>query len=384
MRRISQDSWLAIGLLVILVVLTIAVAVQNMQKPEAPPLSSFSNAPDGSRALQLWLAEVGFDTLNEPSQVFSIPEEAAFAFILKPASIIQDEEWKLIDEWVEAGGTLLLAGDGLGVSLAVRHFDFDLLSLSAALEKLAPQTALFSAPSITGTTSVSTRRYLRSDRWDYVTHLASGAQPVLVSFHQGEGRVILCASAFPFSNAGLKEPGDPELALNLLATTPRPGPVWFDEWHHGIRATSSPISGPTQWLRRTPAGQALLFVAFVALLTLVLRGRQFGRPVPLERDIIRRAPSEYITALANLSRRAGHRNAVLNQYHQRLKRRLGQRYRISPALPDQKYVSELARARPDLDPTALLNLLARLKKANVSENEMLQLAREASEWMEGT
>jgi hypothetical protein len=128
----------------------------------------------------------------------------------------------------------------------------------------------------------------------------------------------------------------------------------------------------------------LLYVAAIVFVALVLRGRRFGRPVPLPKDITRRAPLEYITAIANLGRRAGHRAAVLRQYHHWLKRGLGQRYRLNPTLPDDEYVTQLAQFNPNLDTTALRNLLARLRWGKVSESEMIQLAAETAKWLKET
>jgi hypothetical protein len=90
---------------------------------------------------------------------------------------------------------------------------------------------------------------------------------------------------------------------------------------------------------------------------------------------------EYITAIANLNRRAGHRTAVLKHYHQQIKRQLGQRYRIDPTQSDEDYVIELSQARPDLDSEALSSLLKRLQKPKVSEREMVQLAHQAAKWL---
>ena len=95
----------------------------------------------------------------------------------------------------------------------------------------------------------------------------------------------------------------------------------------------------------------------------------------------RRAPLEYITAIANLKRRAGHRAAVLSHYRHRLKRSLGRRYRLDPTLSDEEYVSQLAKLNPNLDNIALRNLLTRLRRRPGNETEMIQLAREVSTWL---
>ena len=109
-----------------------------------------------------------------------------------------------------------------------------------------------------------------------------------------------------------------------------------------------------------------------------------GVPVPLPQNLARRTSLEYITALANLSRRAGHRSEVLRQYHQSLKHHLARRYRLNPAMPDDEYVTQLANYHPDLAAADLQNLLKRLRSRHVSEGEMVKLAAETAEWLKIT
>jgi hypothetical protein len=69
-------------------------------------------------------------------------------------------------------------------------------------------------------------------------------------------------------------------------------------------------------------------------------------------------------------------------YHQQIKRKLGQRYRLDPGMDDSEYVEALAGYNRSLDKDALLNLLNRLKRKNISEAEMVHLAAEAAMWID--
>ena len=69
---------------------------------------------------------------------------------------------------------------------------------------------------------------------------------------------------------------------------------------------------------------------------------------------------------------------MLRYHYQQLKRGMGKRYRLSPALPDDEYATRLAEFNPNVDPQALRSLLARLQKRKVSESEMIQLAAEVA------
>jgi len=375
--KLSRDAWLAIGLIMVLLLVTIAAAIQQTRQQILPAYSSLSTRPDGTQALALWLEQLNYSVNRDVSTTFQPPPETGLIFMLEPFPGVTAEEWQTIDGWVEEGGILVLAGDSLGTALAMRRYRFNLSFLSTATGTLTVQTPLLNSPPA----QVNTRAVLQTSRNDFVTHLAVGSEPVLVSFEQEAGRVILSAAPYPFSNAGLKEAGNPALVLNIVSAAGQAGTVWFDEWHHGLRSMRTQIVGPGNWLRYTPAGHALLYIAVVIFAALVLWGRHFGRPLPLPRNATRRAPLEYITAIANLSRRAGHRSAVLKQYHHWLKRGLGQRYRLNPTLPDDQYVAQLSRLNPALDGAALRNLLAQLQRKNVTESEMIQLAAQVSTWL---
>lgn len=387
MIKLSRDAWLAIGLVALLVVITAGAALLTAREEDVPPpLASFSSAPDGARALQLWVEKLGYGVYDSPFRRYTIPPTMKLVFVLEPTESISEADWVVLDEWVDEGGTLIVAGNRSGASFAAQHYEFVLDY--ARTVTLTAQTPLLAAPVLTTPFSVPTRTYFTTDRTDYVSLVANESGPVIVTFPQGAGRVILSATPYLFSNAGLKEVGNGELVLNLIGLT---GGVehearwaWFDEWHHGIRPElmgGVAPGGPEAWLTQQPAGQAMLYIAAVLFFTLVLRGRRFGRPVPPESELHRRAPLEYITAMANLNRRAGLRATVLSQYHQRLKRELGQRYRLDPTLSDDAYVQALAKFNPSLETDTLRALLAKLRKRGVSESELLQAAAETAGWL---
>lgn len=390
-RRLSRDSWLAIGLILLLVLISAAAGAQQTAGQNIPPLASFSVRSDGSRALREWLDALGYTTLDTTNSYFEIPDRTKLVLILEPKTSISEVEWGALDDWIETGGVLFIVGNNVPARSAMQHFDFNMLYLLNTAKELALQTPWLAAPPLDRPISVRAEAYLNPlqskepSYAGYVTHLAAGGKAVLVSLRKGEGWVILSTATFPFSNAGLKEPGNPELLLNLLALAPSPGQAWFDEWHHGVQTSQRQVIGPVEWLRYTPGGQALLFTLGVILLALFLQGQGFGRPVqPANGNLNgkrRRGALEYVTALANLSRRAGHRRAVLEQLYFQLKRDLGRRYRIDPTLPDQEYIDILAQARPNLDTQALLRLFRQLRKPQISEKEMIQLARQASSWI---
>jgi hypothetical protein len=380
----SRDMWIALALLVVLALVTVAAGIQETQREEKAAYDSRSSQPKGALALREWLSAMGYEVLPDRLSVFAPPAKARLIFVLEPSGVSQ-EDIETLDAWVKQGNTLVVGGIRPGARMIAMHYGFSMVYADPAPGKMVFQNPLLSNPAANQAVSLQADYTLSTSRTDYVTYLGSDGRPVLVSFRSGQGRVILTSSAYLFSNQGLKETGMPEVTLNILRLAENNGPVWFDEWHHGDRAVSpDDVRGPSQWLARTPIGRSLLLVAAIVFIGLLMQGQLFGKPVPPARDLRRRAPLEYIRALANLGRRAGHRRHVLAQYYNALKRGLGKRYRLDPSLTDREYVSQLSKYNPAIDQAALFDLLLGLQKRNVSEAEMVKLAAQAAEWLKET
>ncbi len=380
MKIKSREFWWGVAIAALLILVTILSAIQQSRATVAPALASDSAQRDGALALYRWLDSIGYTLNTETGNTFNVPANTRVALVLEPSVNISAIEWSVLDRWVEKGGALILAGEQSGTGLAVRHFDVALRYLFTDTFTLTAQTPLWLAPPITAPLPIQPRTYLDLDRDDCIVHFAVDDRPVIVSFDQGKGKVILSAAAFPFSNAGLKEPGNATLILNMLNALPQ-GALWFDEWHHGKQGAGA-VDSPGKWLQTSPTGHALLFTAVVIFVALVLQGRRLGRHVPLLRQITPRAPLEYITAIANLRRRAAHRQAELRYYYQALKRHLGRPYGINPQLPDKEYVQVLQSVNPGMDAAGLLQTLTQLQRPTVSENEMQRLAQKVAQWIE--
>ncbi|MBK9924316.1 MAG: DUF4350 domain-containing protein [Anaerolineales bacterium] len=381
MKRLSRDTKLGIGILILLIAVTVFAATQKKTAQVYPRLSSISSAPNGALALKLWVEKLGYEVSDNVLTKFAPPANASIVFMLEP-SFPTEDDMKAIDKWVEAGNTLILIGEQYGMFSAADHYDFTLNYRPNAGIALKLEAPILLSPSAFTPNNVNTNFTLDSKRDDYVVEMTSQGLPVLVSFEQGRGRIILGTISDAFTNVGLKQEGNPELVLNILALAKDKGTVWFDEWHHGVQSGEE-ILGPTEFLRRTPIGRALVFIVIAIAIVFFMQGRGFGRPVPLPQEIRRRGAIEHVTGIANLSRRAAHRSVVMMNYHQQIKRKLGQRYRLDPGMDDAEYVNKLFEYNPAIDKNELLNLLKRLRRKDLNETEMVHLAGEASKWIDG-
>jgi hypothetical protein len=378
--RIPRDAWLTAALLLVVGALGAAAAAQNVEVPDAPALVSTSHQPDGASALRRWLLRLGYQVELNDGSAFDIPAETRLLLMLEPSESVEEDEWQQIARWVEQGGRLVIAGESWVALNAARSYDLNPRPLNPAAQALSPQHALFNAPPLELEAPLRAGVVYQPERQDYVSHFGLPDGPVMVSLQLGSGWILFSSTAYPFTNAGLKEPGAGALMLNLLRLDAERGTIVFDEWHHGLRTTAA--AGPASWLRETPAGQALLYAGAVLLAALALSGRAFGRPIPAGDERGRRSPLEYINAMANLSRRAGHRRATLLQYRQALKRALGRRYRLDPGLPDDRYADELLRLNSELDAAALRRLLVRLANPAPNEADLVAAAGQCADWIE--
>lgn len=376
--RLSRDAWLGIGILLALVIVTAFAAFQDTDEEQVPYVST-SSQPNGTLALKLWLNELGYKTVESSTLSFSPGVDVKIIFMIQPFVTVTPDEWKLLDQWVENGGTLIIAGRNNITNAAMQHFEFRYSYMPQITEEITPALPLLKSPILETKVRSKIDRGIDGIRTDFTPLMTANGEVVLLSFPQGKGQVILSTTPDIFTNIELKNEDTARLILNLMAFVGEKGTVMFDEWHHGLQ--SEGIVGISQWLQNTPGGRAILFAVFVVFIALILQGRSFGRYVPLKHEIKRRGPMEHVTAIANLSRKAGHRSEVARQYHNRLKRHLGQRYRLDPSMNDKEYVEILAGYNSSIDKEELLRLLKQLSRSNISEAELLKLSAEASQWM---
>lgn len=394
-KTLSTNDWLVAGLFVVFVIIGLALLVQQIiTGADAPDFSRRSDEPLGAEGLARWLETLGYEVDTTRVGPFEIPPAADAVIMLEPESV-SSGDYRAVNRWVREGGTLLLAGQGFGVSTIVTALQLGLTYDSLLPPLVWAENVLLASPPQDALAAARPQAYFAPTRHDYLTLYAAFNQPVVITLPLGQGRIIVSSTAYPFTNQGLTEQGNADLVLNLLRLIPSGATIWFDEYHHGDRVatgsangnaarpdtTTDDRTGPFNWLRYNPTGQAFLYSGLVIFLALLLGGRALGRPLRPQTNHLRRPPLAYIQAIANLNRRAGHRVGILQGYHQRLKKELGQRYRLSPALSDDEFVAQLAKYNPGLDAAALLSLLQQLQNHQASEAELIHLASEVATWL---
>ena len=390
------DWAILLGALVLLAIAAVASLGLQLSAPDGPPLGARAYGVTGSVALARWVEELGYTTRIVEGRPFRLPDEMRLLFILQPSAAYplgEDDRSELL-RWVRAGGTLVLAVQddvsypvtrrgplqfATGDPAALDAFNMTLMSgvlPRGSITTTVLSTALGGSPTA-GMLHLQSPDALDTPP-DARTLARINGRVVAATSPMGAGRVIALATAYPFTNEGLADDGNARFILDMLRSVPSGTGtvVGFDEYHHGSRQTSSIPA----WLVGQPAGQGVLLALTLLAIYVIWTGRRLGRVYVPPELRIRRQPSEYVVAMANLARVAGQHNAALAYYRDWLKQRLGRPYRIDPGLDDGQFVGELARADTGLDAARLLKLLNALRAGTRSCAEFVRLARETSEW----
>jgi len=370
-----RDAALALWLAGLMFVVVWLGARQDVEAKVSPPLSSYSSAPDGARALALWLDSLGYTVRRAEGVSLRVGRDDRLLLVLEPQQSFSTGEIKVVDSWVRAGGVLLVATSRGYADSLLEYYDVDVAAFAGVVETALPAQPVLLDPPWTQV-RVQVEHYLVTQRQDVVAHVLAQGRPVLLSFAHGVGRVFVSTAVMPFSNAGLRHAGNARLVYNLVASAGSGGRVVFDEFHHGYRQART----LSTWLKTTAQGRSLIYAGSVVFLFLIAGGRRFGRPLPSPHATTRRAPVEYIRVMASLFRRGRQHAAILRHYHDALKRGLARSYGLDPTLDDAAFVAHLALTRPDADRAALLKLLRETGKNKTNINELLTLAQEVDDW----
>lgn len=356
--------------------------------PDPAEPTTRSSETGGAEALFRWVDELGYDAQRLEYREFALADLDAALIMLNPSEEISEVQAEEILDWVDRGGTLMLADDATitfsapNALLDQLDVSFEVYTTTSTFEQpiqaVSPRQPVFTAPPVEVAQANTGRVIAAPDRPDMVTLLGTDDAAVLTGLKHGRGYIYLSAATYPFTNAGLRDPGNAALVLNLLRRVPAGGRIQFDEYHLGYfepPSTTSLVFG-------SPLGWALSYALLATVLYLILSGRRFGRPIPLQAEIARRNSAEYVTSMADLYQRGGKRDYIAQHYYTAFKRRLAKRDGIAPNTDDNAFVRELARLR-QIDEPALTALLARLHTAR-SEEALVAAVGEAQEFFRST
>lgn len=336
------DTWLFVALLAAFLLLNAvllgqAAAVARRTEIVAVP-STWRSTPSGWRAAYELLGRLGFRVGRLEQWPERLQDEISVLLIAEPALLIDRFQALALREWVDRGGTLILACEGVtGADSPVRELPTRLF-----LRRQGPEPWLPGDAGATSWTVGETGRYLsgvgrleldptasqvpsravlarsvaeltdRRTRWPLASPEWLGA---VVSI--GRGRVFVLATPALFANGQLARAGNARLLVNLVAAHAGEGRVMFDEDHLGNPGAAGLWQVMWQPPRRWLTLQLLLAAALLGWRSAV----RFGPVLAGVVEPPRRPAVDGVRALANLYQRAGAAGSIARLLAGELRRR---------------------------------------------------------------
>jgi len=247
-----------------------------------------------------------------------LPKASGGTIILaSPSGAPTKEERNGLTQFISDGGHVIAAGAFAGIFLPENGSEPEPLGgmVWKRLSALSPSSITRAAPEIT----LSPRAYWKPDSFAVPLYGDSADKPRVVKYRYGKGEVIWAAAATPFTNAGLKEPGNLEFMLASLGED-HARRIFWDEYFHGYRRslTDTAAKTPVKWI----------FVQFgvFALAILLAYSRRSG-PISIPAQEVRLSPLEFVRTLGALYKHVNAASVAVDISYQRfrywLTRRLG-------------------------------------------------------------
>lgn len=343
-----RNRWLLAALLISLIGITVMLSPEAATDPWDSRPSSFHSSPAGTRALHLTLGELGLSAGLRLTPYLGADSLGAALALLAPAEPPTPAELGALKNWLRRGGTLIYAAG---------RADPTLDSLGLALERVATVAGRRNSPGAIALAAGDhpwTRGVapVPGVRWAFSDSSAAlqdpGAMPLLET-HRGEavavilpvgaGRVIAWSDPGPLRNSELRAGGAAHLFANVArAAINDGGTLHFDEYHQGYREGGGPVAATLSFLRRAPAGHAIIQLAAAGLGLLLLLGSRFGAPHAAKVPD-RRSPMEHVDALSAAYQQAGARRTARRTLVEGFARRL----RLPPPPPgaESAFLDEL-------------------------------------------
>lgn len=305
-------------------VLVLGVLVIGRPRAEGAPLDPDATGPLGTRALVVFLEELGAEV-----EVTGTAPGADDDVALVLGDDLDDVRRAEVIEWVEAGGTVVVADPAspLHPFEPVAPGLLEELDTGCAIPALAAVEEVQSAGGLTF-------RLLPGDEGCF---RAEGGSAFVAVRDLGAGTVVAIGGAGALTNGTIGDADNGLLAAALLAPSPgtrvsvlRPPPPGagpddlFDLIGDGVRA-----------------GLWQLAIAFG--LYALWRSRRLGRPVP-EDQPVELAASDLVAAVGALLQQAGRSDSAGNLVGSDVRRRLAERLGL-PAGAEPEVVAEVASSR---------------------------------------
>jgi hypothetical protein len=216
-------------------------------------------------------------------------------FVFTPRTGFTKQEAQRLSDYASGGGVVVYgAEDGDPQLDATLHVERQSTLVSG--EGTAAGPMLSGVQHVSGGAAV---RPLVPHAKQVVLLRSGGGQPIGFEELVGRGRIVTLTDPLPLCNGYLRAADNGRLASDLVSLAGGGGSVAFDEFHHQVAGSTSPV---TAWLSTT-WGVSLTWAVVLLFIGLLLRGRAFGPRLELPGGGDR-STAEYVAAVGHLLQRS--------------------------------------------------------------------------------
>ena len=320
---------------------------------EMPRWSVYAEDADGLAETARFVQKLGWEpvALTRPViQLRTDPAQPRLVVMVEPQGAadalgnedgVSKAEAKAILGWVAQGNTLLLGGrragalhDELGVVLSS--------DLKAAAENAARPVTVAEAGGYTAGVErllVEGRDELRSSRGLPLWWL--GDRPAALVLRRGQGRVVIVPDPSLLTRRGLLREDAAVFLYNIVRLHARDGRVYFDAYHHGLRAGGGFWSYLHHHQQHWTLLAVLLTVGVGAWAWMVRQGPATAVPVTPQDDAV-----DYASALARIYHRAGLRRLLGHNLARQFLAAVRHHLRLRPSAPSAEVLTAWQQRHP--------------------------------------
>ena len=322
--------------------------------------------------------------VTEISEIYPARLERYDALFLQDLNKAPTEtEVKEIQDFVNTGGTLIVAGDDRVLDRFFSVYGLKLRELPESQEfshRIADEPFFPQHP--VDEIRVRTNFVLEPLGREVAALYGTEDGAVVVTLRQGAGRVFLIASAYLFHKNGLRyDEGNATLLYNLLSMLPRNARIGLAEKRYYTTETKPPDPFAAL-VFGTRGGLGAVYICIILFVFLMLRGRRFGKPLDVQ-EKSRRLSAEYVHAMTDLYQKGNTRPEILRHIRDTFRTDLGNRWRVNPNLDTPTFLEELARRGVIDADEELTHLVTDLEPSgDISEAQLLDIAKRVDAYCE--
>ena len=339
----------------LLVTLSVTLSPAGGTTNETP--TTYSAGSGGAKAVYLLLRAARYPVTRWEQSPRDLPAGADATLILaEPQGAPTTDERSALSRFIEHGGRVIATGAS-GAFFLPEHRVLPDPIAGMTWKRISSRSPSFitrAAPDIT----LAPQAYWDTDGSALPLYgdVNDASKVRVIKANVGRGEVIWWASSTPFTNAGVREPGNLEFVLACIGDAHRQ--ILWDEYFHGHHRSlaASFFDSPFKW--------AALQIALGAAAVLLTYSRRSG-PIVVPAAESRLSPLEFVRTLGLLYQRAGAASVAVDISYQRFRYRLTRRLGITSGASAEQ-LERAVRARPNLDDPAFGDLLRACESARAA------------------